>query len=278
MNPKQPLRIPFSPWLTAIIGGRGSGKSTVVQLLRLALRRGDELPAHSDLESEFDEFNTRDTGALLGDTEIRIFYRKNGRDSRLTWSYGVPEPVVEVPDGSGGWKSGLGKAADFPVRIFSQKQIYALANDTAGLLGLIDGSEVVDLAGWKREAEEAEERFRSLRSSARAERARLRDRTSLEHELGEHKHRIELLERGGNKEILQQRRRLKQQRTLVDARDGELKAAEVAADRILAEVAPSPVDAELAVEHTIGGRRLHGASPWCGVGPARSRIRIASRS
>ena len=34
----------LNPWLNAIIGGRGTGKSTLIEFLRLGLRREDELP------------------------------------------------------------------------------------------------------------------------------------------------------------------------------------------------------------------------------------------
>ena len=33
----------FNPWMNAVIGGRGSGKSTVIHFLRLAAKRGEDL-------------------------------------------------------------------------------------------------------------------------------------------------------------------------------------------------------------------------------------------
>lgn len=39
---RHPMAIDFNPWLNTIIGGRGSGKSSLVECLRLALGRGDE--------------------------------------------------------------------------------------------------------------------------------------------------------------------------------------------------------------------------------------------
>ena len=44
MGRSQSFTIKFNPWFNAIIGGRGTGKSTSVEFLRLALRRKDELP------------------------------------------------------------------------------------------------------------------------------------------------------------------------------------------------------------------------------------------
>ena len=40
----QKFTVQFSPWLNTIIGGRGSGKSTLIEFIRLLLRRDKELP------------------------------------------------------------------------------------------------------------------------------------------------------------------------------------------------------------------------------------------
>ena len=39
MGRGQTAKLEFNPWFNALIGGRGTGKSTVVHLSRLALRR-----------------------------------------------------------------------------------------------------------------------------------------------------------------------------------------------------------------------------------------------
>ena len=55
----------------------------------------------------------------------------------------------------------------FPVRIFSQKQILALASDRAALLQLIDGSPIADGAGIAARRSEIESTFLRLRSQIR---------------------------------------------------------------------------------------------------------------
>ena len=37
------FKVRFNPWLNSIIGGGGTGKSTLVEFLRAAMRREDEL-------------------------------------------------------------------------------------------------------------------------------------------------------------------------------------------------------------------------------------------
>ena len=52
MGRSKSFSIGFNPWFNAIIGGRGTGKSSAVEFLRIALRRKDEL--HGDvLRAEF---------------------------------------------------------------------------------------------------------------------------------------------------------------------------------------------------------------------------------
>ncbi|HCZ15448.1 MAG TPA: hypothetical protein DHV85_12820, partial [Candidatus Accumulibacter sp.] len=48
MGNGQPARLDLSPFFNAIVGGRGTGKSTVVHALRLATARADELHRLAD--------------------------------------------------------------------------------------------------------------------------------------------------------------------------------------------------------------------------------------
>ena len=43
MGRERSARLAFSPWLNALVGGRGTGKSTVIHALRLASSRGQDL-------------------------------------------------------------------------------------------------------------------------------------------------------------------------------------------------------------------------------------------
>ena len=40
----------LNPWLNTIIGGRGSGKSTSLEFLRIALKRKGEIPKSLEME------------------------------------------------------------------------------------------------------------------------------------------------------------------------------------------------------------------------------------
>ena len=86
----EPLEGHFSPWMTAIVGGRGTGKSTIVEMLRLALRRQDDLP--DELQSDFNQFaslpeSRNDPGALTENSEAVATVRKDDARFRVRWRY-----------------------------------------------------------------------------------------------------------------------------------------------------------------------------------------------
>lgn len=71
------ITINFSPWYTAIVGSRGSGKSTLVEAIRIALRRDTrenepKLPA--DVEKRLVDFKSTKDGAVTEDSYIDLEY------------------------------------------------------------------------------------------------------------------------------------------------------------------------------------------------------------
>ena len=88
-----PARLEFNPWLNALIGGRGTGKSTVLHALRLAARRDSDfeaLPDSSESRKTFRRFNqvpsdqTKD-GGLTDSTEIQWILMRDGVRHRVHW-------------------------------------------------------------------------------------------------------------------------------------------------------------------------------------------------
>ena len=158
-----PLRLNFSPWMTSIIGGRGTGKSTVLEMMRLCLRRENELP--EELLADLGRFATvarsRDApGGLTDDTEVVVKMRKGGDRFRVRWSHNHAGPVIERQGEDGAWKTRPGEVRTrFPVRIFSQKQVLALASRPESLVRLVDESSEVDGLRFEARRDELETRF-----------------------------------------------------------------------------------------------------------------------
>lgn len=183
MGRGEPSRVRFSPLFNALIGGRGSGKSTIVHAMRLALRREAELkalPVTSLPRRTFDGFSkvspSRDAeGGLTRDSAVTLTFRRDGVRYRLHWREDGSGTVVEE-ERSGAWVAASSQSVDparFPVRIFSQGQIAALCDDGArALLDVIDEAAGVSLQ--KVALDEARTRYLSLRAQIRALESRLK--------------------------------------------------------------------------------------------------------
>ena len=172
-----PARLDFNPWLNALIGGRGTGKSTVLHALRLAARRDSDfeaLPEYSESKETFRRFNqvpsdqTRD-GGLTGSTKIQWTLTRDGVKHRVNWEKGGAGTSVEDECKSGQWQPSSVQAVTserFPLQLFSQGQIAELAgDDPTALLREIDrAAEVGELRGKLTTANAA---FDSCRSRIR---------------------------------------------------------------------------------------------------------------
>ena len=153
-------RLDFNPALNALVGGRGTGKSTVIHALRLAARRGSDLevlPINSASRETFERFTkvrpdqTKD-GGLRESTSIKLIFIRDGVRHRVNWRHDGAVPEVEDESDFGEWKPSAAQAITpdrFPLQLFSQGQIAELAgDDPTALLREIDrAAEVAALRG-----------------------------------------------------------------------------------------------------------------------------------
>lgn len=187
-----PVVFGFSPWLNAIVGGRGTGKSSAVHALRLACAREgdlDHLGRDSDPARTFRGFRQvpkteSGVGALQAGTSFSVTVRRGAKTHRIDWRRNERgEEIREVRDQDdlGGWSNSTSPAVTaerFPLRIFSQGQIAGLAgDDPAALLALID--ETAGVASLRGALREASERYLALCSGERELRGKLAARDLL---------------------------------------------------------------------------------------------------
>ncbi len=217
MGRSQPFKVELNPWLNAIIGGRGTGKSTLVEFLRIALRRQGELP--KTLDKDFEKYrkvyqSRDDDGLLTDDSRFTVTYRKDRTRFRVQWSQRGDIEPIEVQDENGGWRTDKGDVAQrFPVRIYSQKQIFELAKAPLALLQIVDEAPEVDRRSWEERWKAEEARFLSRRAKVREIEAGLADEPRLRGELEDVKRRLAIFEEAGHADVLKEyQKRLRQQR------------------------------------------------------------------
>lgn len=159
----------LGPWMNCIIGGRGVGKSTLIELVRLALGRSGELqgPVAKDLR-RFHPSAERTERWWDSDTRIVVEYTKDQRLLRVTWSGLTPgQSLVELWEGES-WVAQSGHAFDrAPIRVFSQKQIYELATAPQSFLAMVDDMPAIQKTAWKEEYEELQLKLKTERNKLR---------------------------------------------------------------------------------------------------------------
>ncbi|AFR48641.1 TrlF family AAA-like ATPase [Gordonia sp. KTR9] len=159
----------FGPWMNCLIGGRGVGKSTVLELLRLALGRSSELPQGIAVDLvRFDPQCEPEQQWWGSGTRITVNYTKDGRPLKVTWLGSDPtHSKIELWDGSK-WEVQAGRVYDrAPVRVFSQKQIYELASQPQSFLAILDDMPQIRRAEWDEEYEALQLRFKGERNKLR---------------------------------------------------------------------------------------------------------------
>jgi hypothetical protein len=219
MGRSSTFKVELNPWLNAIIGGRGTGKSTLVEFLRIALRRDGELPdaLANDFEKYREVYKTRDDdGLLTEESRFTVTYRKDRTLFRIQWSRQGDVEAIEVEDETGGWRSEQGEVSErFPVRIYSQKQIFELAKAPLALLRIVDEAREVDRRSWDDRWKEEEAHFLSLRAKAREIEVGLADEPRLRGEMEDVKRRLAIFEDAGHTDVLKEyKKRLDQQRVV----------------------------------------------------------------
>ena len=220
----------LNPWFNAIIGGRGSGKSTWVHALRLVLQRAGELERlgpNSEASRQFASFNQvsgapgQSAGGLRPDTLIELEVERDGVPHRLRWQPDLAQGHVEEQIAGDEWQPSASQAITaerFPIQIFSQGQIAALADQgRSTLLELIDQG--ARLAPQSRRIEELRRTYLSQRARLRELEGRLAERAERERELSELRRKlVELAELDPGTVLADQQRAIRQRRELDRAR------------------------------------------------------------
>ena len=229
--------VAFTPWLNALVGGRGTGKSTILHALRLAARRQHEL---ADLEEysapnitfrEFDRLpkDRQDRGGLTPTTAVRCLIRRDDVSHRVHWRQDANGVVVEDRD-KDGWKESPSQSVTsqwFPLRLFSQGQIAELAGRNQALLRVVDDAALV--VEQRRQLDDARAAFESSRARIREIEQRLRRRDALLVDMQDVERKLARFEATGHHALLTDYRRRERQRHLAAH---QLRSARVAADRV----------------------------------------------
>ena len=126
------LEIEFSEHLNAVIGGRGTGKSTLLECIRYAL---DQRPVGKNAQRQHEGIIKENLGREKGWVELRIRSSvMNGNRFVVSRRYGE---IVSVRDENGNLSNFLPHDLLPHIEIYGQNEIYEIAQDPQGQLALL---------------------------------------------------------------------------------------------------------------------------------------------
>lgn len=230
-----PVSVSFHPSYNALIGGRGSGKSTVVESLRLSLARDNEISSlpGSEITRTFDDFKKTNSaisklGMMLDDSELQVIVNKGmgqiNERYKYSWknSPNNEDGVLSVHR----WDENEWHATDFnsdqarerfPVKIFSQKQILALANSPQALLEYIDGSISEEKLAWQNDFDIKKQKLLAVRMALQSQRKELLKKPALVNDYREARKKARVFSNDTFGELLRSYRRATSQKEELDS-------------------------------------------------------------
>lgn len=143
------FHIDFNPQLTTIIGGRGSGKSSVFRFLRGVLHLTKDIEQLGEIKNDQSRFFQKDkdgTGVLMDNTEIHITFVRDGILYKIRYRH-EGESLEIFKFESNDWVpiEDSNFLDFFVLEQYSQKQIFEMAKKTNTLKNLIDhGSDEIE--------------------------------------------------------------------------------------------------------------------------------------
>lgn len=229
---KEELEVEFNPQLTAIIGGRGSGKSTIVRFLTGAFAKG-RIKDLQEIYTEFKEFyqlKNKDVGVLRPETIITIEIVKNdilhiiqlknfksggGYDVLIKKYNDENEQFEEITD--------VNPEDIFNVDIYNQKQIYELAKNTNALRDKID-SLITGIDDKKSEASKLVTKYKRQYAYIKDIEEKVKNKKKFELELKDLQEKIDTYKTSGINDIIDKYKLFKNQKILLHKQAKELES------------------------------------------------------
>jgi len=215
----KPFIAQLHPQFNSLIGGRGTGKSTAIESMRIVLRRENEVEPFKKLKNELEKFlqdqsgSKKDRGVMEHDTEILLEIHRNGKNYRLRWRHDGQGAVLDKEIDDNVWQeTETGNLKErFKISIFSQKQINELASNPRGLLEVIDRSLEVNRAEWDERWENAKSQFLQSRERERELMRQLDGEEQLRVARADVKNDLKQYEKNGYGEVLKRYQKHSQQ-------------------------------------------------------------------
>lgn len=216
------FEIEFNPQLSTIIGGRGSGKSSILRFLRGAFGKNAQIEDLSEILADHNEFfkrvDSEGRGVLKDNTRIEIYFVRDGLEYRIVYCHNSnPKTTVErrkVEAKGYELVTDEGFLDFFQFEQYSQKQIFSIAQKPNSLRNRIDGA-VSDIASinndWKRACAE----FKTHMATKRALSQQVKEKGRINTIITDANAKIQLLKQSGISELITRQQKFTRQKAQV---------------------------------------------------------------
>lgn len=207
------LKIELSPQLTTIIGGRGSGKSSILRFIRGIFNRTEDIRELSEIIKNHDDFyklhDSRTQKGVLKDTSTIVveFVRNNSiyriTAKNITNSHNQVVVLHKFDAATQAWVevNSEGYLSFFEFEQYSQKQIYEVAQEPNSLKDRIDKS-IPEISNIKSNMEVIKKLFFEKSAAIRTIQQKIAGKGKLQTEITDIDERITLYHKSGIASLL----------------------------------------------------------------------------
>lgn len=256
INPYKEIKVDFNPQLNCIIGGRGSGKSSIVRTLAGAFSFSKECILKDILEEEekFFKKSKNGTGIFEHETTVDIelikdndLYKISIKD--VTDINQKNEEVYIFNDETKEWDKidDINFINLIKTQIYTQKQIYNVAKEPDALMKIIDNdiNEFKDLSMMK---ESIMNQYVSKCADIRSKKTKVDKESNLKTELNDIVNRIEKYKTSGISAILELKQKLSLQENEVKKYKQDGINISQLIENCMTNIKPITIDQELLID------------------------------
>lgn len=215
---KNPLKVCFNPQLNTIIGGRGSGKSSIFRFLRGAFKKVSDINGLPEIKEEQEQFFKKpsaDKGVLKDDTQIIVEFVRDGLLFKVTYHRGSLG-IERLEEGKWVEESDKNYAQFFTFEQYTQKQVFAISRNTNALRELIDSSSE-SIKASKAERDKLRDEYISVKQQLKHAAASKERMEMLDTEIKDLKQKIDSFRSSHISEIVQKQEQFAKQHTAIEA-------------------------------------------------------------
>ena len=227
-----PLELSFSPQLTTIIGGRGSGKSSILRFLRGALFNTIDSNLDTIKEDQDNFYKKKDKngkGVLKHNSTFEIHFIRNEIEYKIIVSDTTNSQKIEIFKLNDDESSELIEDDEFieffEFEHYSQKQIYEIAKKPNSLRERIDNA-IDEIYSLKKERDTLKNEYKTQAATIRTIQGEISGKGKLETEVKDILAQIELYNKSNISDLIKKRSKFIENKKLIVEFEKDLETTE----------------------------------------------------